>query len=476
MAFDGRTQAVVRHAYTTATDAVLERAAPQDAQSGERRSFWRKDAPIFDDNNKIVSGGMFEHQRSWYDLPNFIKLLVGGYGAGKTISAAKRAIALALHNAPCPGAVVSPTYGMARETTIATIQGLLQGKKTLLGRRFYWNWNASSHQFHIIYRGRDVKFTVYSGDNPQRLKGPNLAWAIIDEPFIQSKDVFEQIVARVRHPDAAHKEIGLTGTPEELNWGYDLVEGDLADDYDVGYVRASTKSNLALDSSYYDRLLSSMDELTASAYLEGHFTNLSKGLVYHAFDPKNNIVNMGGIKGIPDGVDLGVGMDFNVDPMAAVAFWRHKNRIHIFKEYERPNSDTEDMCQQLREDFGDRLEYIYPDATGARRSTAAPGGLSDFHYIRSAGFEIMAHKGNPRVRDREAAANGKFKSRKGKTTLTIDSSCKKLRKYLSLYSHEKRNKPEQKAMSHLLDAMGYPVYYLYPVGRKEFQIKRMTGV
>ena len=60
---------------------------------------------------------------------------------------------------------------------------------------------------------------IGSGDKPDGLRGPNLAWAGIDEPFIQRKEVFDQMVARVRIASAECREIYLTGTPEQMNWG-----------------------------------------------------------------------------------------------------------------------------------------------------------------------------------------------------------------------------------------------------------------
>ena len=54
---------------------------------GRNAPFWRPDDPEFDDEGRIVKGGMFGHQREWWGLPNFVKVLVGGYGcvSGETI-------------------------------------------------------------------------------------------------------------------------------------------------------------------------------------------------------------------------------------------------------------------------------------------------------------------------------------------------------------------------------------------------------
>ena len=426
------------------------------------RPFWRTEDPEFDDEGGLTTGGMLPHQRNWWELPNFIRVLLGGYGSGKSYAICKRTISLCLENAPTPCALVSPTYKVARHTTISTIKELLVGKQTLVGaENLRWTWLQGPNEFTIHDRasGTTGKIIIYSGENPENLKGPNLAAAGIDEPFMQDKAVFEQMLARVRVGSAPKKEINLTGTPEGISsWGYDIIEGELAGNYDLGYVRASTRANILLDPNFYERLRNAYDDRTASAYLEGHFVNLTQGLVYYAFNPAHHVIDIP----MPEGATLGVGMDFNVNPMAFVVFWTHAGHIHFFKEYELPNSDTEEAIQVLRSDFPG-IRDVYPDASGRARKTSAPGGRSDFSYLEDGGFDIHCHRSNPPVRDRYNATNGKLKARDGRVSLTVSTECKKLRRYLMSYNHVEKNKDTQKGLSHLLDAFSYPVAYTFPV-------------
>jgi len=127
------------------------------------------------------------------------------------------------------------------------------------------------------------------------------------------------------------------------------------------------------------------------------------------------------------------------------------------------------------------MAEIYPDATGSNRSTKAPGAKSDFDYLRKAGFHVnvkLTANGlptNPERRDRYNAVNGKLQPRDGQVTLTIEPSCKKLIKYLSVYAHEIMNKTEQVAMSHLLDAFSYAVAYRFPTTRQELVLRKVMG-
>ena len=440
---------------------------------------WRQEDTVLNQAGEVVKGGMWPHQRLWWNSDNHIKALITGYGGGKTFIAGKRAIALALHNAPAPHLSVSPSHKIAKRTTIPTITALLSGKAALLPGLKY-RYNKSDGEIQISYRGRKGIIWFGSGDDPDSLKGPNVGSSNIDEPFIQDRLVFDQVFARTRHPQARVREIGLTGTPEELNWGYDICEGEERDKYDLFMVNASTLANLALPEEFRKQIQRAFTDKAAQAYIDGKFVNLTSGLVYYAFNPEYNV------KRLPDpGHELEVGMDFNVDPMSAIIFWRNGEHMHIVAEKEIENSDTEYMAQYIKDNWqfpevpGEpilpRATTVYPDASGRSRHTNAPGGRSDFHYLKEAGFEINAPSANPKIRDRENAINAKFKPRQGKSTLTIDPSCKKLIGYLHKYTHENKNKPDHKRMSHLLDATGYPVSYIYGVHRPSVVVSKLIG-
>lgn len=446
----------------------------------EDREFWIKESPELDpDTGQVLRGGMWPHQKQFWELSNFIKVLVGGYGAGKTLIGSKRIISSALINAPCPVAAIGPSFPLARETSIATITDLLEGKVSLYGRRaFRWNYNATTKVFTITHGGRQGKIIVYSGDKPLSLRGPNLAAAWIDEPFIQDLEVFKQMIARVRHPQAKMREIFLTGTPEQLNWGYDLCMGhEEIGKYDVGFITASSRNNLALPEEYITTLAGAYSGKEADAYLDGMFVNLASGLVYHAFKQAENVVDDGSPDTppiIPEGAELGAGMDFNVNPMSSCVFWKLGNRIHFFDEIELPNSDTEYLCSLLKERYPNLVD-IYPDPAGRARKTSSPGGRTDYWYIREAGFRINAPPYHDNVRDSYNAVNGKLKNSMGTVTMTFSRQrCRKLIKYLNQYNYEEMNK--QKEMSHLLDSMRYPISYLFPVYKLHMRTRKLIGV
>ena len=425
-----------------------------------KTEFWRTADPVMDEEGRVIRGGMWPHQREWWHLPGFVRGLVTGYGGGKTLTLSKRAIWLSLVNAPVAVATVSPTYPMAKMMFVATIEELLIGRQTIEPGLRYELIQTPPYQFTITLGSRVATIYCMSGEKPKRLKGSNLAAALIDEPFIQERSVLEQMLARVRHPQAKVLELDLGGTPEDLNWGYDLLEGELRAKYDSRFVQASSRANLALPRGYVERLETGYDEKTREAYVEGKFCNLSVGQVYYSFAASRNVASLP----IPPGAELGVGMDFNVNPMSWVAFWRLGDRVHVFYEREMPNSDTAEACAEIgalnrRIATGgvQPVRIVYPDASGSARKTAA-GGKSDHDQIRASGLHVQTRPANPSRRDRYNAVNVAFQ----KGRLTIAPECKKLISYLMRYTHEGMNRDDQKAMSHLLDAFGYPVHYLMP--------------
>lgn len=420
-------------------------------------SFWRKEEPelaeVSPGRFQVVKGGLWVPQRQWWDLNTFIRLLVAGYGAGKSELLCKWIIASALHNAPVWSSIVSPSFPQARRTIIPTLTRLLEGKASVR-QDFTFTHNKGDHLFTMMLEGHPPATVMYqSGDNPDGLKGPNLGTVAIDEPFIQDYKVFEVMVSRCRDPMAKLLAMGMAGTPEELNWGYELAEGDLRGRYDVGYLSAETSSNRVLGREYVQRLLSGYDPKVADAYVRGKFVSLSKGRVFYAFDRGENVKVLA-----PAGATHFCGMDFNVNPMAFVIGWHANGRCHIYAEYELPNSDTEFAASLIREKHPE-VRLVFPDPTGKRRQTNSPGGMSDFKWLGKAGLIVMAPNEPWPRRDSINSVNAKLHSRE----LTVDPSCKKLIRYMTEHSYENANK--QESMTHLLDATRYPVTFLYPAWR-----------
>ena len=393
------------------------------------------------------------HQLKWWNLRNFIKILVGGFGCGKTFIGALRAIYLSHLHAPLPGQYISPTYDMMMKTIVPTIKGIA------LESGLDVTYNHSMKRFHIA--NWDGEIWLGSGDNPDSLRGPNLKWAGIDEPFIQKPDVMTFMLSRIR-PRVKGEELFLTGTPEELNWGYDLCMND-SNKYDIGFVVGKTKDNVFLGKEYYDTLSSAYSKEQREAYLEGKFVNLKVGRAYKAFDRDKHIRHMD-----VDGLEICAGIDFNVDYMSAEVFAHGNGWMHFIDEIRLSNSNSFELADALARRYpGIR---IYPDATGSTRKTSST--KSDHQIFRDAGFTIYARRENPRVMDRVNAVNSMFMNDR----LSIEpNKCEWLVKDLERVTFKSGDldKTSDPALTHASDGAGYAVAYLYPVQKREaFTISR----
>lgn len=423
------------------------------------KNFWRLEDPVLDKNGNVVKGGMWKHQRRVWESKAYIKALVGGYGSGKSITAIKRGISLSLANAPIPIMIVSPNHEQARKTIVTDMQSILDG------RRITYEYKAQAKEFKIYYKGLESTIWIASGDRPDSLKGPNLAAAIIDEPFIQDKSVFDQMMARVRHPDATHREILLTGTPEEMNWGYDVLLGDDADKYDSELINASTLDNKALPKEFIDSLLNSMDSKTKAAYLNGEFIDLSTSKIYYGFSRSKNVKAFE----YEEYKELQIGMDFNVNPMSACIFYIEDNIMYVVDEVTIDNSNTEQIASKIKDLIKrynpDQLINkikVYPDPTGRARKTSAPIGVTDHTILRDNGYVVLSSPGVVAIKDSTNSVNKKLEDGE----VIIHPRCKSLIKDFERLTHDKsKQQLEKLGLTHMSDAFKYACYYIYPLNR-----------
>ena len=386
-------------------------------------------------------------QRRFWESKKFMPALVAGYGSGKTYIHALRAIYLSYVNAGLPGMMVSPTYKLAKRTTIHTI-------KEIMGRAGL-NYTINKMDNEILIKNWNGVIWWGSADDADSLRGPNLAWGGIDEPFIQSEDAFEQMIARVRHPDATLSQLFLTGTPEELNWGARICV-DEPEKYDVDLITGSTRDNIHLKSDYLERLMTAYSDNQIAAYVDGAFVNLTKGRVYDSFDRTTSHDHRTDIDKLP----IVIGLDFNVGKLcAAIGVQIGKDRIHFFDEIVLRNSDTFQMAEALSRKYpGAR---VFPDPAGSARHTSST--KSDHQILRDYGLTVIARKAHPPVRGRVNAVNGKLRT--GQMTVDV-LKCKEISVDLErvVWKGSDIDKTDTER-THMSDAMGYAVEYLWPINR-----------
>jgi len=160
-----------------------------------------------------------------------------------------------------------------------------------------------------------------------------------------------------------------------------------------------------------------------------------------------------------------VSCDFNTNPMCWILAHKKGDSIEVFDELFLRNTNTQQTLGVLRERYPDHQHFIFTgDATSRARRTSA----SQSDYLLISNDDRFRHKliaigsSNPRVVDRIAATNALLCNAAGKRRLFIDASCKHLIDDLRL-----RGEVKSTDLTHSSDALGYLVWYLFPLKRQK---------
>ena len=92
-------------------------------------------------------------------------------------------------------------------------------------------------------------------------------------------------------------------------------------------------------------------------------------------------------------------MDFNIDPMCCVISEIVEDIVYVFDEIQIYSSNTQEMCDEIKERYKGYSIYVYPDPASKQRKTSA-GGFTDLSILKNAGFNIRVRNNHPLLRDR----------------------------------------------------------------------------
>ena len=311
-------------------------------------------------------------------------------------------------------------------------------------------------------RGRCLSTIVCkSMEHPHRIVGFNIAHALVDEidcmPIKKADSAWKKIIARMSTvwPGRDMNTIDVTTTPEGFNWVYRKFVKELASSPTqrplYGIVHASTRQNAKnLPKDYIKSLRESYPSNLADAYIDGLFVNLTSGSVYPSFCRKQNHTDAT----IRPGEQLHIGMDFNINRMAAT--------IHVIRDglpmlLEEATSlfDTPAMIVELKRRFPGHSITVYPDASGKNRKSVN-GSESDHSLLRAAGFMVMVNPSNPLVRDRVLAVNAMLLNIEQKRRYVVNTdNCPVTTQVLEQQAYDEHGQPNKDGTEDPVDALGY---------------------
>jgi len=347
---------------------------------------------------------------------------------------------------------VAPTYRQAKSICWSELKQRLD--------KVNWISKINNSDLSIeLINGSTI--ALRGADNEQSLRGIGLDFLCMDE----FADIHPSAWFEVLRPTLSDK-LGsalFCGTPRGFgNWAYDLYSKGLADKEWKSF-QFSTLDGEQVSEKEIDQAKDDLDERTFQQEYLASFVNYS-GMIYYNFDRNKNIIN----EFNKNFNTLWIGLDFNVDPMAAVVCVVDNFNLYVVDEIQIWSSNTFEMVQEIKDRYNYNIK-IFPDPAARQRKTSA-GGLTDLAILKNAGFNVFAKSKAPLVRDRINSLNTKLQNANGIPSLFILNSCKNVIKSLErqIYKEGTNIPDKDSGFDHFNDALGYLVDYMFPL-RRDFK-------
>jgi phage terminase large subunit len=375
----------------------------------------------------VRTGELYATQYDFVTCHERFTAFIAGIGSGKTFGGAVKGCALATPGTL--GLVVAPTYPMLRDATLRAYQEILGDKMDL----------HKGEMLGRLVNGAEIIFR--SADNPDRLRGPNIHWAHIDEGALCPDGTWEVVIGRLRAGGGAGPCF-ITTTPRGRNWLYRRAG-------EIRVFRAHTRDNPYIAREFVESLEASYTGKFAAQELGGEFVAF-EGLVYEEFSRDTHICERSGPwKRVIIGADEGY-----TNPAVLLAIGEDNDgRLHVLSEfYQRRvlQADVVKACRAMAEEYHAETVQMDPSAAGL---------IAD---MRAAGLHVAP--ANNTVRDGLQAVKARLAPAKdGRVRLTFAPACVYTIAELESYAWKEtggtmRDEPE-KANDHAMDALRYGVMY-----------------
>lgn len=344
---------------------------------------------------------------------------------------------------------IAPTYRMARQIMWKPL------KKKLL--RLNWVEKVNETDMSLILRNGS-EICLRSADNPDSLRGVGLNLVVFDEVADMDPAVWYEVI-RPTLSSTLGKAVFL-GTPKGMGFLKDLydqasIDPDTWSSYQFRTIDGGNVPPEEIEAARRD-----LDERTFNQEYCATFEQYS-GLIYYSYAP----ANIGVSEPLQDRETLLVGLDFNIDPLAAVIGVRRGEELHIIDEMAIFGANTYDFCEELKRRYPNRRIEVFPDASGQKRATNST--TTDHAILANAGFTVRVNRTNPAVLDRIAAVNSRLCNSNGQRHITISKTCKNLIKTLTSQVYKEGTRlPQKGELDHHGDAFGYLVNWFWPIKRE----------
>jgi len=341
---------------------------------------------------------------------------IAGIGSGKTFVGSLKAI---YESKPKTlGLIAAPTYGMLRDSTLRTFREL--AGDAIVDFKM-------SVMTAYMRGGGEILFR--SADDPEKLRGPNLHWAWIDEGGLTHKDTWRILIGRLR-ADGKFGKCWTTSTPKgKQNWLY-------AEAKNMEIFKATTLDNPYTSEEWKQSLLDTYTGEFLQQEIYGDFVSF-EGLVYPMFDSSKHVKRVDTTHWDLNG--LGIDDGYTNPAVILKVFENYDGDYHVKAEwYQRGKLQEQIVEAAVDLAQHDSIEISMDSAAASLRAALKDKGFD----AKGETSSVLA--GIKRIQ--ELLAHDK---------ITIDPSCVNLISEFESYAWKPNRDEPEKQYDHAMDALRY---------------------
>lgn len=406
-------------------------------------------------------------------------LYVAGVGAGKSHAGAYYKLRRAITYPLAVGLIAANTFAQLNRTTLKKFTSILQdvGIPYVLNKKPPASWGLESrfpdHEGILTLRNGRQEI-VASLENYDTLRGVEIADAWLDETRDTARDAIDVVLGRFRGFDNIYPgikyQLRITTTPNGFDHVWSMFVNPSTRLPDSGYVQASTRDNFYVP-GFADRLAATYGKALAQQEIEGQFLNLTTGKAF-TFDRNRNVSEVQYDPTLP----LYYSMDFNVSPLCAVIMQldlKARKAWVLDEIYIADNAQTRDACRLFTQRYRnpDLTVRLDGDIAGKHRDTRSQETdhsimvqeitTKDFKRVEEA-WDFVPRGVFAGIQ----AVNSMLEPATGEARLLIHPRCENLiidLEQASFKSGTQELDKKDKARTHLVDALRYPLQREFPV-------------
>lgn len=345
---------------------------------------------------------------------------------------------------------IAPSYVMAKSIAWRLLKELADG---------LYSKKNEGELFIELQNGSIIQ--LKGSENRDSLRGVSLASCCLDEFAFMAHEVWTDVVRPATSDQLA--PVLFISSPAGWNWSKDLY--DYAASGDDPNWQAWTFTTADGGNVKPEEIAAAKRELPERTFKQEYLASFEmlSNRVYSNFDRILHVTT--DCPSVNDCAELYFGLDFNVNPMSGVVGIKAADQLFLVDEIVIPNSNTQEMAQEIRRRYPPHKIRAYPDPAGRARKTSAAGGVTDFSILEQAGFTVIAPRAHPAVADRINEVQAMLKTASGDCRMFIHPRCKELIRGLDGMTYKDGSSQPDKTLGldHVTDALGYLVHSEFPI-------------